>query len=454
MIFRPLVPFTIIASMGSLSRRQFLAVSASSVLSSAQSASRPPNFIVLFADDMGYGDLACYGHPTLRTPNIDRLAAEGMRFTSFYAAASVCTPSRVGLLTGRHPIRAGQPGNTGPDTVGGLPLSELLLPQLLKARDYKTMAIGKWHLGFQPAAQLPTKRGFDGWLGLPYSNDMIPPWVKTDRPLHLFKNEDAIEQVTDQSNLTPRYTDEAVKFIKANKTNPFFLYLPYAMPHLPVTAPPKMRGRSRAGHYGDVIETLDWSVGEITRTLKELSLDRKTLVIFTSDNGPWHDLPPRMLAGSVEPWHTGSKGLLRGAKGTTYEGGFRVPGIFRWPGVIRPGQVSMDMASTLDILPTLLAAAGLDLPNDRPYDGQSLLPLLRDGKPSPRQEFFYAIGKVLEGVRQGPWKFRQATGGAPELYHLDRDPAEQYNVAAAEPEITTRLAGRLQAYANEVSPGK
>lgn len=426
------------------SRREFLAATL------AQAVSRPPNFIVLFADDMGYGDLACYGHPTLRTPNIDRLAAEGMRFTSFYAAASVCTPSRAGLLTGRHPIRAGQPGNTGPDTVGGLPLSELLLPQLLKARDYQTMAIGKWHLGFQPPAQLPTKRGFDGWLGLPYSNDMIPPWVKTDRPLHLYKNEDSIEQVTDQSNLTPRYTDEAVKFIRANKTKPFFLYLPYAMPHLPVSAPEKMRGRSRAGHYGDVIETLDWSVGEITRTLKELNLDRNTLVIFTSDNGPWHDLPPRMLAGGVEPWHTGSKGLLRGAKGTTYEGGFRVPGIFRWPGVIRPGQVSMDMASTLDILPTLLAAAGLDLPRDRPYDGHNLLPHLRDGKPSPRQEFFYALGKTLDGVRQGPWKYRRTKDSGPELYHLDRDPAEQYNAAAAEPEVTARLAARLKAFADEI----
>jgi arylsulfatase A len=430
-----------IAGMSVLSRRQFLA---------ALAPTRPPNFIVLFADDMGYGDLACYGHPTLRTPNIDRLAAEGIRFTSFYAAASVCTPSRVGLLTGRHPIRAGQPGNTGPDTVGGLPLAELLLPQLLKARDYQTMAIGKWHLGFQPAAQLPTKRGFDAWLGLPYSNDMIPPWVKTDRPLHLYKNDDAIEQVTDQSNLTPRYTDEAVKFIRANRTKPFFLYLPYAMPHLPVSAPEKMRGRSRAGHYGDVIETLDWSVGEITRTLRELNLDRNTLIIFTSDNGPWHDLPPRMIAGGVEAWHTGSKGLLRGAKGTTYEGGFRVPGIFRWPGVIRPGQVSMDMASTLDILPTLLAAAGLDLPRDRPYDGHNLLPHLRDGKPSPRQEFFYALGKTLDGVRQGPWKYRQTKESGPELYHLDRDPAEQYNAAAAEPEITARLAARLKAYADEI----
>lgn len=430
-----------------MKRRQFLQLTA---LAAAQAPSRPPNFIILFADDMGYGDLACYGHPTLRTPNIDRLAAEGTRFTSFYAAAAVCTPSRVGLLTGRYPSRAGQPNNTGPDTIGGLPLSEILLPQLLKPRGYKTMAIGKWHLGFQPAPYLPTSRGFDAWFGLPYSNDMIPPWVKTDRPLHLYRNADMVERVTDQSNLTPRYTDEAIKFIKASKASPFFLYVPYAMPHLPVSVPKDRQGRSRAGHYGDVIETLDWSVGEILRTLKEEGLDQNTMVVFASDNGPWHDLPSRMLAEGVEPWHTGSKGLLRGSKGTSYEGGPRVPGIVRWPGTVRPGQVSQDLASTLDLLPTILDAAQIPLPKDRVYDGKSLLPHLRDGQPSPRQEYFYHLGKVLEGVRQGPWKYRQGKQSPPELFHVDRDPAERYNVAPQNPDLVAKLAARLKAFAAEV----
>lgn len=430
-----------------MKRRQFLQLTA---LAAAQAPSRPPNFIILFADDMGYGDLACYGHPTLRTPNIDRLAAEGTRFTSFYAAAAVCTPSRVGLLTGRYPSRAGQPNNTGPDTIGGLPLSEILLPQLLKPRGYKTMAIGKWHLGFQPAPYLPTSRGFDAWFGLPYSNDMIPPWVKTDRPLHLYRNTDMVERVTDQSNLTPRYTGEAIKFIKAVKASPFFLYVPYAMPHLPVSVPKDRQGRSRAGHYGDVIETLDWSVGEILRTLKEEGLDQNTMVVFASDNGPWHDLPPRMLAEVVEPWHTGSTGLLRGSKSTSYEGGPRVPGIVRWPGTVRPGQVSQDLTSTLDLLPTILDAAQIPLPKDRVYDGKSLLPHLRDGHPSPRQEYFYHLGKVLEAVRQGPWKYRQGKQSPPELFHLDRDPAERYNVAPQNPDLVAKLAARLKAFAAEV----
>ena len=430
-----------------MKRRQFLQLTA---LAAAPAPSRPPNFIILFADDMGYGDLACYGHPTLRTPKIDRLAAEGTRFTSFYAAAAVCTPSRVGLLTGRYPSRAGQPNNTGSDTIGGLPLSEILLPQLLKPRGYKTMAIGKWHLGFQPAPYLPTSRGFDAWFGLPYSNDMIPPRVKTDRLLHLYRNTDMVERVTDQSNLTPRYTDEAIKFIKAFKASPFFLYVPYAMPHLPVSVPKDRQGRSRAGHYGDVIETLDWSVGEILRTLKEEGLDQNTMVVFASDNGPWHDLPPRMLAEGVEPWHTGSTGLLRGSKGTSYEGGPRVPGIVRWPGTVRPGQVSQDLASTLDLLPTILDAAQIPLPKDRVYDGKSLLPHLRDGHPSPRQEYFYHLGKVLEAVRQGPWKYRQGKQSPPELFHLDRDPAERYNVAPQNPDLVAKLAARLKAFAAEV----
>jgi len=456
-----------IRAMSTKSRRQFLRSGAALAVPAggwvAQGGSQPPNFIVLFADDMGYGDLACYGSPTIRTPNLDRMAEEGTRFTSFYAAAPVCTPSRVGLLTGRYPVRAGQPNNTGPDTVGGLPLSEILLPRVLKARGYKTMAIGKWHLGFQPGEYLPTSRGFDAWFGLPYSNDMIPPWVKTNRPLHLYRNADAVEEVSEQSDLTPRYTDEAMRFIKSSRDNPFFLYLPYSMPHLPVSAPERMRGRSRGGLYGDVIETLDWSVGEILRTLKDQGLDGNTMVVFASDNGPWHNLPPRMLAQGVEPWHAGSKSLLRGAKGTTYEGGQRVPGIVRWPGVVRARQVSMDMASTLDLFPTIVRAAGASPPADRVYDGADLMPLLRDGQPSPRSHFYYCLGKTLEAVREGPWKYRFARGRGedgpsqdaplPELFHLDWDPAERHNLYDRHRDRGNRLAARMKEFAEEIRAG-
>ncbi len=412
----------------------------------AQSAK--PNFIVLFADDLGYGDLGCYGNPVIRTPHLDRMAAEGTRFTSFYAAAAVCTPSRAGLLTGRNPIRAGQPNNTGPETQGGLPLSEILLPQVLKQVGYRTMAIGKWHLGHQPEAQLPVRRGFDQWFGLPYSNDMIPPWVKTEVPLRLYRDTKAVEESPDQANLTERYTAEAAQFIEAS-SEPFFLYLPYAMPHLPVSAS-RMKGKSRNGAYGDAVETLDWSVGEILATLAKKQIDRNTMVVFCSDNGPWHDLPPRMLANGVERWHTGTKGPLRGAKGTTYEGGPRVPGIVRWPGMVQAGMTNMDMASTLDLFPTIANAAGAKVPGDRVYDGYDLLPTLRGEKASPRKEYFYVLGKRLEGVREGVWKFRLAKAGEPELYHLEHDPGEMYNRAGTEPELRTRLEQRLRAYAKEI----
>ncbi|MBL8227956.1 MAG: sulfatase [Bryobacterales bacterium] len=443
------------------SRRHFLnsALAGLSTIA-APAQQRRPNFIILFADDMGWSDLACYGHPTLRTPNLDRMADEGTRFTQFYAAASVCTPSRVGLLTGRNPVRAGQPNNTGPDTNGGLPLSEILLPQVLKPLGYRTMAIGKWHLGYKPAQHLPTSRGFDSYFGLPYSNDMIPPWVKTQTPLHLYRNEEPLREMKEQSRLTEMYTDEAVKFIRESGDSPFFLYIPYAMPHLPVSAPEQRRGRSRAGLYGDVIETLDWSAGEILRTLKERNLDSNTMVVFTSDNGPWHNLPKRMLAEGVEPWHTGTKGLLRGAKGTTYEGGIRVPGIMRWPGMIRSREVSMEMASTLDLFPTVVKAAGGEMPKDRVYDGFDLMGLLRNGGKSPRNEFYYVRGRMLEGVREGSWKYRFArrnvTEGsagdpaAPELFQLDWDPAEQYNMYARRTDIGRRLAAKAVAYAKEV----
>ena len=420
-----------------LSRRSFLAAAALAAprLGAAPAPPRPPNFVVLFADDMGYGDLACYGHPTLRTPRLDRMAAEGVRFTSFYAAAPFCTPSRAGLLTGRYPIRAGQANNLGPDSKGGLPLGEITLAQALKQRGYRTMCIGKWHLGHDPAAYLPTSRGFDHYLGLLYSNDMIPPWVQTNRPLHLFRDSEPVELMTDQSDLTERYTNEAVRFIRSAGNDPFFLYLPYAMPHLPISASSR-RGTSRAGLYGDVIETLDWSAGEILDTLKRQGLDEHTLVVFTSDNGPWLNLPPRMLQKGVEPWHAGSKGLLRGSKGDTYEGGMRVPCIARWPGAIPAGQTSFEIGCTLDLFPTILEAAGVPVPTG--LDGRSVFASDR------RQEIYLqsALHPETGGERPLPgravvtadWKYSVWADGRwrEHLVHLAHDPGEMVNLAVCD----------------------
>lgn len=449
-----------------MSRRRLLqlggAGTLAGVLARVPSAARLPNFVMLFADDMGYSDLGCYGHPTIRTPNLDRMAEEGLRFTSFYAAAPVCTPSRVGLLTGRYPVRVGLPNNLGPDSKGGLPLGEITLAQLLKARGYKTMAIGKWHLGHDPQEYMPTSRGFDSYVGLLYSNDMIPPFVKTTRPLDLYRNKQPIERVTDQSTLTERYTAEALSFIRAAGNNPFFLYLPYAMPHLPISTSQRFRSRSRAGLYGDVIETLDWSAGEILRELKARKIDGDTLVIFASDNGPWHNLPARMLQNDNEPWHTGTKGLLRGAKGTTYEGGQRVPCIARWPGVIPARQINSDIVSTLDVLPTMAAAAGATLPRDRVYDGFDLLPCVRGAARSPRSVFHYFRGRTLEAIREGSWKMRlaavvQGEGQSapagppqPELFNLDADPAEQYNVYERNRALADSLLIKMRAFAQEL----
>jgi uncharacterized sulfatase len=416
-----------------LNRRRFLRVASAVPLgasmrtfgrSSPQPARRAPNFIVLFADDMGYGDLTCYGHPTIRTPNLDRMAGQGVRFTSFYAAAPFCTPSRAGLLTGRYPVRAGQPNNLGPDSVGGLPLSEITLAQLLKNRGYKTRAIGKWHLGHNPKEYLPTSRGFDSYYGLLYSNDMIPPWVKTTTPLELYRDTEPIEHPVDQSTLTERYTREAKRFIRSAGRNPFFLYLPYS-------------------------------------TLEEEGLDGNTMVVFTSDNGPWLDLPARMLQKGNEPWHGGAKGLLRGHKGNTYEGGIRVPCIARWPGVIPQRQINSDIACTLDLFTTIARASGAPLPEDRVYDGLDVLPLMQGTANSPRTLFYYFRGRVLEAVREGNWKCRFARHTrddlkagepiTPELFDLDVDPAERYNVYERNRELGDRLLKRLRVFAEDLS---
>ena len=434
-----------------ITRRTFLAATGASILAApgiahaASAASKRPNVIVIFADDLGYGDLGCYGNPTIRTPQLDRMADDGMRMTSFYVAAAVCSPSRAALLTGRYPVRCGMPGNTGPGSDAYLPESEITIAQALKGAGYRTMAIGKWHLGHQRPDLLPTGRGFDAWFGLPYSNDMRRPFVISDEPLKLYRNTEPIEFPVNQDTLTERYTDEAVKFIEASGDDPFFLYLAHSMPHLPIHTTDKFRGTSEGGLYGDVIETIDWSAGRIRETLKKQGIEDNTLLIFTSDNGPWLNLPGRMLQEGNERWDAGSPGSLRGAKGTTYEGGFRVPMIACWPGVIPPGIETHDVASTMDFLPTCLTLAGVELPSDRTLDGRDIMPLLKGESQPPLDEFYYFRGETLEAIRKGHWKLRKAGDDAEvELYHLGRDPRELYNVATREPEMVAALLERME----------
>ena len=405
-----------------------------------------PNIVLLFADDMGYGDLACYGHPTIRTPNLDRLARQGLRLTSFYSAPG-CVPARKQLMLGRYPGRVETGSNTGVNGRGGLPDSELTLAEALKGAGYRTAMLGKWHLGYVQEKYLPVNQGFDSWFGLPYSNDMIPPWVKTEVPLWLYEGTKRVEHPVDQDTLTTRYTERAVKFLERDHDKPFFLYLAYNMPHMPVRTADRFRGRSRAGLYGDVIQTIDWSVGEVMKTLKRTGRDKNTLVIFTSDNGPWLNPPARMLQEGNLLWHAGSPGPLSGHKGTLLEGGVRVPCILRWPGRIEAGQTSAEMAATLDLYATLVTAAGGSLPKHK-IDGHDLRPFLfGKTKWSPRKIHFYSKGRGPGAVREGPWKLH-ADG---RLFNLDIDPAERFDRAEEKPEIATSLKAKLEAMKKEIS---
>lgn len=441
-----------------------------SFLGAAQPAARPQNFIVIFCDDLGYGDLGSFGNPTIRTPNLDRMATEGQRWTSFYAADSVCTPSRSALLTGRLPIRTGMFSDTRrvlfPDSAGGLPSSEITIAEALKSRGYATAAVGKWHLGFQPE-YLPMKQGFDSYFGVPYSNDMDATVKYSSRDEYLkvlknpkreywnvplMRNEEVIERPADQTTLTKRYTDEAVKFIDANKGRPFFLYLAHSMPHMPLFRSKEFEGKSQRGLYGDVIEELDANVGRVLDTLRRLRLDRNTLVIFTSDNGPWATFEEQ----------GGSAGLLRGAKGGTFEGGMREPAIFWQPGVIKPAVVT-DIGSTLDLLPTFCTLSGAKAPADRVLDGYDLSAVLHGKAHSQRKIMVYWRGSKLYAIRHGSYKAHFITqseyGGEPPvvhetplLYNLDEDPSEKYDVAAGHPDIVGELRRLAEAHKQGVPP--
>lgn len=420
-----------------------------------ENAEKPVNFVLIYLDDMGYGDLSLTGATGYKTPNLDRMASEGILFTHFYSPQAVCSASRVGLLTGCYPNRVGFSGALDHTARYGINPEEETIAEVLKKKNYTTAAYGKWHLGHVPEF-LPLRHGFDEYFGIPYSNDMWPnhPTNKDYYPpLPLIEDEETIETNPDQSQFTTQFTERTIDFISRNRNNPFFVYLAHPMPHVPLFVSDKFAGKSEQGLYGDVMMELDWSVGEIIKTLDKLGLSENTLVIFTSDNGPW------LNYGN----HAGSTGGLREGKGTTFEGGQRVPCLMRWKGTIPGGIVSNSLSSGIDVLPTIAEIAGAALPEQK-IDGVSLLPVLK-GEPgaNPRETFLYYYRRNnLEAVRHGNWKlifphpgrtysgFEPGMDGMPGravenfaheggLYDLRRDPGEQYNLIEFYPEIVERL---------------
>jgi len=439
--------------------------------------SGPPNFIIIYCDDLGYGDVGCYGATAISTPNIDRIAAEGMRFTDFYTCGLICGPSRAGLLTGRYPYRSGVTGNVYPENesfvsrakralsnyvfqeagiidldeskvVAGIPERELLLSEMLKEAGYRTGMVGKWHLGdysINPKFN-PVKNGFDFYLGVPHSNDM--------NPCPLFRNEQMLEANLwgkNQSMLTGLYTSEAIQFIKQSRSagKRFFLYFAHTFPHQPLWASKNFSGKSKAGKYGDAVEEIDWSVGQLLSCLKDLGVDENTLVIFTSDNGPWYE---------------GSAAGFRGRKGQSLEGGFRVPMLARMPGRVKPQAVCRAAAMNIDFYPTFLGLAGAALPKDRIVDGRDIYGLLTgESSASPHEALFFYHFNTLEGVRVGKWKYLrrcnryvwplpldaveipnslaqyQLGNRWPLLYDLETDPGECYNLIDRHPEVVKKL---------------
>ena len=430
----------------------------------------PPNFVVVFCDDLGYGDIGSFGHPIIQTPNIDRLAVAGQKWTQFYVADPVCTPSRAALLTGRYPIRNGMTSSKRhvlfPDSPNGLPLEELTIAEVLKTRGYATAAIGKWHLGHLPEF-LPMQQGFDYYYGIPYSNDMdSDQWgeylklaedpnyfSKTEYfNVPLIENTQVIERPADQTTITKRYTEKAIQFIEQNRAQPLFLYLAHSMPHIPLFASEEFRGRSKASLYVDVIEEIDWSVGELIKALEKNQLDQNTIVVFTSDNGPW----------LLFKTHGGSAGPLRAGKGTTFEGGQRVPTVFWGPGIVAPGVIDQ-MGATLDLLPTFANLSGADLPNDRKLDGYDLSQVLTQKSESPRKDFHYWAFAELHGYRNQQYKVHIKQREAihygrstlvldrPELFDLKADISEKYDISDAFPQLVKEMLASMELHLEDVA---
>lgn len=415
-------------------------------------AKRAPNFVIVYADDLGYADIGSFGAKGYQTPNLDRMAAEGMRLTNFYVAQAVCSASRAALLTGCYPNRVGIQGALNHTANYGIHRAEMTIGEVLKQRGYATAAFGKWHLGHHPQF-LPTHNGFDEYLGLPYSNDMWPqhPTQKNFYPdLPLIEGDKVAKLDPDQTQLTTWYTERAVQFIEKSKDKPFFLYLAHSMPHVPLHVSNKFKGKTQRGLYGDVIAEIDWSVGQVLDTIKRLKLDNDTLVIFTSDNGPW------MSYGN----HAGSPGPFRESKGTSFEGGVRVPFVARWPGRIPKSAVSRLPAMTIDLLPTLAKLAEAPLP-PRTIDGLDIWPLLTNkrGAKSPHDAYYFYWGKELHAIRSGKWKlhlphpYQSLSEAANDgkagkfvrkeielsLFDLEKDQGETTNVAAENPAVVKQL---------------
>ena len=412
---------------------------------------RRPNVVLINCDDLGYGDLGCYGSPVNKTPALDRLAAEGLRFDDFYMASPVCSPSRGALLTGCYPPRIGFGSFDGipvlfPGQPIGLPPDEVSLSRLLSSAGYRTQMIGKWHCGDQPEF-LPTNHGFDHYFGLPYSNDMgrqVGDTGKGFPPLPLLADADVVEQQPDQASLTGRYVTEAVRFMRSAADGPFFLYLAHMYVHLPIYVQERFARQSANGTYGAAVESIDWATAVILHELAALGLEDDTIIIFTSDNGS--------LARDG-----GSNLPLRGAKTTTWEGGMRVPCIVRWPGHVAPGRVSTELATAMDLYPTLAQVCGATLPSDRTIDGRDVTPLLVDpAATSPHEAFAYYFMNDLEAVRSGRWKLHFGKHGEPvsALYDLVADPGETTDVLADHPEVVAELDAHAERFRDSLGDAR
>ncbi len=437
----------------------------------AHANDRPPNVVIIFCDDMGYADIGPFGAKGYETPHLERMAREGRTFTDFHVGRSVCSPSRAALLTGCYPVRVGVPGNFGPNSKTGLDPDEITIAEVVKQRGYATAMFGKWHLGHLPGF-LPVRQGFDQWFGLPYSNDMWPhhPDPRYHFPdLPLMNGTEVVNPAIDdevQRNLTTWYTEGAVKFIEEKKDQPFFIYLAHAQPHVPLFVSDRFKGTTQRGLFGDVVAELDWGVGQILDALKRTNVDENTLVVFTSDNGPW------LLYGD----HGGSAGPLREGKGTSFEGGFRVPCVMRWPGTIPAGTTCRQFAATMDLLPTVAGLAGADVPSDRIVDGKDIRALMVGEKDaqSPHDVFYYYAGRNLQAVRTGQWKLllphsyshpaKPGTGGMNgkggsrpiglSLFDLQSDVGEMVNVADANPDVVRKLQALAELAREDLGDGK